>query len=105
MNELGSNIDTAPKAQRRVKKPEDSSWIILDDQEDIPPSGLPLSHNGNAIMIKTGVPVLVPNKYLGILDDAIISRPVLDPVTKQAVEWRSAPKYPYRRVPAPAEAE
>lgn len=81
----------------------DASWIILDDHDDIPPSGLPLSHNGEAIMIMTGVPVKVPNKYLNILDDAVQSRPVIDPLTRQTVGWRDAPRYPYRKTSAPAQ--
>lgn len=81
----------------------DSTWIILDENDDIPPSGLPLSVNGEAIMILPSVPVKVPNRYIEVLDNAVIAKPVIDPVTRQPIDWRPQPRFPYRRVSAPRE--
>lgn len=79
-------------------------WIILDDNDDIPPSGLFLGHNGTGFMLQTGVPAHVPEHLLGVLDDAIMQAPILDDRTKQVIGFRPRPRYTYRRVPAPTDA-
>jgi hypothetical protein len=81
-----------------------STWIMLDDNDDIPPTGLFLGHNGTGYMIQTGVPVCVPNHILGVLDDAIMSAPIIDPKTRQIMGYRDRPRYTYRKVDAPVAA-
>lgn len=111
---LGSNLDvddapvatapspapTAPRGRRasaaegmpaRVK-------IILDENPDIPPTGLFIGHNGTSYVIRPGEEVEVPSHILSILDTAVISVPQTDPQTMQVVAYRDRPKYPYRRV-------
>lgn len=79
-------------------------WVILDDNDDIPPTGLFVGHNGTGFLIQTGVPARVPLHVLGVLDDAIMDAPVLDPKTRQVIGYRPRPRYTYREVPAPADA-
>lgn len=81
-----------------------STWIILDDNDDIPPTGLFVGHNGTGFLIQTGVPVRVPDHVLAILDDAVMDAPITDPQTKQVMGYRPRPRYSYRRVSAPVDA-
>lgn len=72
--------------------------IILEENEAIPPTGLPLQHNGRAIVIMPGEIVEVPEHYIEILDHAVMSTPTVDPQTKQVLGYRDRLRYPYRRV-------
>lgn len=92
-------------AKRAAKGMPRMTWIVLEENEDIPPTGLPISHNGNACIIRAGEPVQVPDHILNVLDTAVMSSPQIDPTTRQVLGYRERMRFPYRRVDAPAEAE
>ena len=75
-----------------------TSRIILEDNADIPPTGLFVSVNGRAFQISTGVEVDVPDFVLEVLDNAVISLPVVDNATQKVMGYRDRSKYPYRRI-------
>ncbi len=72
--------------------------IVVEENDAIPPTGLPLQHNGRAIVIKPGEVVEIPEPYLEILDHAVMSVAQVDPQTQQVVGYRDRLRYPYRRV-------
>lgn len=107
---FGDNLTEAPKAKRGRAKPltpeaaavakdaKKKVKILVEENDDIPPTGLPIGHNGTAYVIKPGEPVEVPQFILDILDNAVMSVPVTDPATKQVVGYRERLRYSYRRL-------
>lgn len=79
-------------------------WVVIEEHEDIPPTGLFIGHNGTGFLAQTGIPIPMPRHVLKILDDAIMDAPVTDPKTKQVIGYRPRRRYNYRHVPPPVEA-
>jgi hypothetical protein len=104
-DDLGSNLGPAPespaKAKKAAKGMPERVWILLEDNDEIPPTGLYLGHNGTGYLLIPGEPVPVPDFILDILDHAVVTMPVTDPKTKRVVGHRERMRFPYRRVAAP----
>lgn len=107
---LGDNLSQMengqPKVQpssgppRKTRKTDgvETARILVEENSDIPPTGLFLGHNGRGYMLKPGVPVVVPLPLLEILDNAITTIPVFDNTTRQIVGYRDRLRFPYRRL-------
>lgn len=109
-DQLGSNLDPldhdedGKKGGSKKKKAEGMPkrvWIHLEENDDIPPTGLYIGHNGTGYLLKAGEPVSVPSFLLGVLDAAITTGAVTDPTTRQVIGYRDRMRFPYRRVAAP----
>lgn len=87
-------VDVLKKYAKRV-------WLVLEENDNIPPTGQFFGHNGTGFMLRAGIAVQVPIEILNILNDAVTSAPVVDPATKQIVEYRPRLRFPYRIVAAP----
>lgn len=87
------------KVARDARATEERVWIQLEDSDDIPPGGQFVGVNGYGYKIVPGSPVKVPVSVLEVLDNAIVSIAVVDPLTKQVVGWRDRLRMPYRVLP------
>jgi hypothetical protein len=91
-----------PKRVRRSAPPrvpgEKRFRIILEENDNIPPTGQFFSINGAAYMLRPGMEAEVPVGIINVLNDAVMDVPVIDPVTKQVVDWRKKLRFPYRVV-------
>lgn len=108
LEELESNLaDPAPAPVAKAKTKRSAAVeavapttvrIILDESDDIPPTGLFLGLNGRGYMLRPGLEVDIPLGLKEILDHAVISTPDVDPATKQIRGYRNRLKYTYRQV-------
>lgn len=89
---------TLTAKEKKAKKVGKTTRIILEENEEIPPTGLYLGHNGRGYVIATGKEVDVPDFLIEILDHAIMSKPIIDPQTRQTLGWRDRMRYSYRKV-------
>jgi len=91
--------DATPKIRKAkaVGLPE-TTRIMLEENNDIPPTGLFIGHNGRGYILKPGEPADVPNFLISILDNAVALVPYTDPSTMQIVSYRERLRFPYRRL-------
>lgn len=70
------------------------AYIELHQNEDIPPSGLPIGLNGKHYELRPGVPARVPVGVIGVLKAAVAAKPVRNPSGK-ITSYRESPRFPY----------
>lgn len=70
--------------------------IILEENDNIPPTGQFIGVNGRGYMLKPGVEAVVPKEILSVLNDAVQEVPDIDPSTQQVVGYRKKLRFPYR---------
>ncbi len=69
--------------------------IVLDENDDIPPTGLFVGLNGRGYLIRPGCEVDIHPDVLEVLDNAVQSRPVVSPENKQVIGYRNQKRYSY----------
>lgn len=72
--------------------------IILEENDEIPPTGLFIGLNGKGYVLRPGEPCNVPDGVIGILKDAITAQPVTDPQTRRVGGYRNKMRFPFRYV-------
>lgn len=75
--------------------PKDRVWIELDDNDEIAPGGLFVGLNGVGYQLLPGAPAFVPRGLLEVLDNAVKSVPVQDPVTRRIIGWKERKRFSY----------
>jgi len=100
-DEAEAEVKPKPKPKprsTRQTKPKGTTRIILEESDDIPPTGLFISLNGRGYMIKPGEEVDVPDPLIEILDHAVMETPSVDPSTRRVIGYKKRMRYPYRRM-------
>jgi hypothetical protein len=95
--ELGSNIPVQEHKAKTVTKPK-TLRIILEENDNIPPTGLFVGENGRGYLIRAGEEVDLPLGVIEILTNAVTSVPTVDPQSLQVIGYREKALYPYRIV-------
>lgn len=107
-DEVESNLETVAvvKAPKKPKKPqtefdrisaEPRVRIVLEENDQIPPTGQFVGVNGVGYLVMPGEPVDVPESVLDVLDNAIMSVPMKDS-NDQVIGYRDRLRFPYRIV-------
>ena len=71
--------------------------IILEENDAVPPTGQFFGVNGTGYQIQPGKEVEIPEFLLGVIDNAVTTKPVLND-DGQVVGYRDVPRFPYRIV-------
>lgn len=94
--ELGNNTTfDVPVKAKTVTKPK-TIRIVLEENDNIPPTGLFVGDNGRGYLIRPGEEVDVPPGVVEILSNAIVSVPTIDPQSLQVIGYRDKMMYPHR---------
>jgi len=97
--DLEKQMGVAPKAKPApVSMTPPRVSIVLEENDDIPPTGLYVGVNGVGYLLRPGETIDVPQGVVEALDHAVMEMPHIDPQTQQVVGWRKRMRYPYRRV-------
>ena len=104
-----ADTDDMPATKRRAKRPKPHVEvpgpaspgnrrvrIMLEENDNIPPTGQFFSVNGRSYVLKAGLEAEVPVEIVNILNDAEQSVPDVDPYTNQVVGYRKKLRFPYR---------
>lgn len=73
--------------------------IVLEENDNIPPTGQFFGIQGRGYMLRPGEVAEVPLALVNVLNDAVMSTPVVDRTTQQVVGYRDKLRFPYRIVP------
>ena len=105
-----ANAEPAPKQSKQSKqaKPPAAAAapvqaapkrvrIILEENDNIPPTGLFVGINGRSFLIRPGEEVDVPSEVLEVLNDAVEATPKTD-LQGNVVDYRNKMRFPYRIV-------
>ncbi len=89
-------------APRKAKAPKSvatipRTTIVLEDNEQIPPTGQFFGVNGRGYVLRPGEAADVPEELLSVLDTAVVSVPVKD-ASLNVIGYRDRLRFPYRIV-------
>jgi len=83
------------KKAANVKSTEKRVRIILEENDEIPPTGQFIGHNGVSYILQPGKEASVPAKLLNVLNDAIKSIPITDG-SNTVIGYKDKLRFPYR---------
>jgi hypothetical protein len=97
MSETNPRPPVTPAVGMRTEK---LTRIMLEESDAVPPNGQPFGLNGRNWLLRAGEEAEVPPGILEVLNHAVMSVPVLDPLTKKISGYRDRLRFPYRIIKA-----
>lgn len=94
--ELGNNTAIEDTVKSKATPKPKTVRIILEENDNIPPTGLFVGENGRGYLIRPGEEVDIPTGVLEILTNAVVSVPTIDPQSLQVIGYRDKMMYPHR---------
>jgi hypothetical protein len=82
----------------KVKPVDKIIRIVLEENDNIPPTGQFISVQGRTFILRPGEEADVPMAVVSVLDNAVQDVPTIDPGTKQVTGYRKRHRFPYRIV-------
>ena len=107
MADLGDNLspqkgEPAPLRQGKNMGPKHiaskTRRIMIEENDTIPPTGLFVGINGYSYLIKAGVVIDCPLAVIEVLNNAVITVPVVDPDTLKITGNRERLRFSYRNM-------
>jgi len=96
---LADDDEVAPLKSRAKEKAEPArKTIVLEENDNIPPTGQFIQVNGRSYILRPGEPAEVPQEVIDVLEHAVQEMPQVDPTTRQVVGYRKKLRFPYRFV-------
>lgn len=98
---LAVDTPAIPKAKRakEVAAPITRTRIVLEDNDQIGPSGQFFGADGKGYMLRPGEEADVPDSILNVLDTAMSSVPIVDS-SQTVIGYRDRLRFPYRVITA-----
>ena len=103
MTDLGDNLNLKPVVDAPTKGKrmghlgfQPTRRIMLDEDANIPPTGLFVSVNGYGYLLKVGVPIDAPLPVIETLNNAVVNMPLVDPDTLQYKGSRERRRFSFR---------
>ena len=87
----------APKKAAPKKDEVKRTWIVLQKNDEIPPSGLYIGHNGVGYNLKSGKKAHVPDFLLDVLDNAVVKKPIMGD-DGRITGYEDSPRFAYQVV-------
>jgi len=97
-----SVLESRAKTDPPVDVMERKVRIVLEENDNIPPTGQFIAINGRTFVLRPGEETEVPIAVLNVLNDAVQDVPHIDPTTRQVIGYRKRHRFPYRIVQAKA---
>ncbi len=92
---IESNLAPPPRTRATMPTAPKTMRILLEENDNIPPSGLPIGLNGKLVILRAGEEADVPLWVVGVLDNAVGTRSITDN-GGQIIAKRDQLAFPYR---------
>ncbi len=95
-DEAGTQLAAMNAAVAEVADKPKRVRILLEENDNIPPTGQFIGVNGRGFMLRAGEEAEVPLEVIGVLESAVQEVPMVNPVTQQVEGYRKKLRFPFR---------